>query len=209
MTSNVASLFFRYLNPSESHPNYTNLSKEDRLTKLNKVMRYIAVGTNQVLVLTVTTLALGHHYREAIFDNILKPGFLFVDDENKQKMLKLASIALRRTQRTCKGVILKPQQMAATCYFEVAFGRSTNVTDWDNEIKVRTAPPHHMQCRQIEEIQITDSHGKIQYLLPWQPQEHMHNEHMMEPDSEYYQRFENKMEMLIIYVDNSTSKAYR
>lgn len=161
MTTNLASLVFRYLNPNRTHIDYDKIDISKRLKRVNEFFAHIAIGTNQVLVLTWFIAIFGHQAGYLIESEILHRGVGYATDELQKDLLKQISIGVRRTQKRVDGRPLTYQGVSVLAYHELAFGRSKNVSGWENEIKIRCTRTNHIQMKNIEEkIKIRDTVGK-------------------------------------------------
>lgn len=128
MTTNLAALIYALLHPSADHPDFAHFDYIDMLTKINGVLKYVAIGTNQVLICVVLIATLGHECGADITEKIISRNYLLLSDENKFTLLKLFSTCIRRTQKYIN-VKLSARQISALCYFELCFGRSDSISN--------------------------------------------------------------------------------
>lgn len=186
MTTNVASLIFSYICGRPGNPYYNERTKMVRIYAINKILRYIAVGTNQVLVLSILIAALGHRSKDMIYQQILQTGMLYHGDTDKRKLLKYFSIAIRRTQRLYNNTILKADDISALCYYELAFGRSNNVSDWQQEIINRCTKTQHIQLKHINTYEKQQKDGSKHYHIEWRTEEEINDKNTKSDDAFYY-----------------------
>lgn len=151
MVTNIASLVFRYLNPTTAHIDYDDISISRRLKEVNNMFRHIAVGTNQVLVCTIFMIVMGHKSSHVVVSELLERGVLLMKLVDQQEALKAISTAVRRTQKRIDERPLSAIDVSALAYYDLAFGRSEMVTDWENEIKIRCTDTYHLTTGLIKE----------------------------------------------------------
>lgn len=179
MTTNLAALTYALLHPSPGHPEFQHFNYGERLANMNRVLKQISLGTNQVLVCTILILVLGHTEGLTIQKKILDTKYLLLSDINKRKVLKEFSTAVRRTQRHYSE-LLNAEQISALCYLELCFGRSEFTSDWHREIKNRCGDTIHIQMNDME----LDQNNDIKWILP----EEQYSRGKTESE-EYYKRF--------------------
>lgn len=103
------------------------------------------------------------------------------------------SIGVRRTQKRVNGRPLTYQGVSVLAYHELAFGRSKNVSGWENEIRIRCTRTNHIQMKNIEEkIEIRD--GKTHYVLDY-PDDDTTYKLTAEPDENFYTALEHHLKL--------------
>lgn len=119
-------------------------TKGARMSAVNHVLSKLPVGTNQIL--TMCSLLVGCCARQAdIFDEqILCSNMLLADRRQQHSRLKVLSQLYRKTARTMDGTTLEPDQVTSLAYFELAFGRSANKSNWEEEAVHRCHTRHHI-----------------------------------------------------------------
>lgn len=197
MTSNVAAFIYNYVNPRISNPMITRHTKRERVNHLNELLKYIAIGTNQVLVLCLLTMALGHERSQIMTDVILHSGVCCVDDKHKHKLLKFISIAVRRTQRLADGTTIDAKTISALCYYELAFGRALFLSNWQQEIMNRTSKTNHIQLRDPIEHQFFAGTSAIpRYQTIWRQEEDILAENTTD-DEMFYDQLSKEMDIIM------------
>lgn len=73
----------------------------------------------------------------------------------------------------------------ALVYYELAFGRSNNISNWAQEIKNRSTRTYHINLHPIREIEHIDDIGTKSYSIEWRTDEEiMEGGHL--PDDKFY-----------------------
>lgn len=143
-TTDIANFVWYLLNPKPDNARPIADTYSERMLLVNKVLKHIAVGTNQVMTMTMLTMGIGHKCHEVIMDNILKPGILLRNTESQHAVLREFSTAVKRSSKSRDGTALTGNEMSGLINIELAFGRSMNFTNWENEIANRTGPIKHI-----------------------------------------------------------------
>lgn len=145
MTLNMAAFVYNYVMPRRSNPYPDKPTTIARINTINSVLRRISIGTNQVLALAMCITAIGHLEKRIVMTEILKRGFLMYSLDEQHALLKHYSTAVKRTACLPSGVRVTPIQLSALSCFDLAFGRSNNISDWEQEIKDRCSGEKHLR----------------------------------------------------------------
>lgn len=124
------------------------LNAKSRLSRavksVNYVLQHIPVGTPQPLAISVLYSALFHKEKDIVRATLLLSGMLVGPANDVASRLKALSQLVRKAAFSPYGDALTDRQVAALAYYELAFGRSAHVTDWDQERKNRCGPTFHI-----------------------------------------------------------------
>lgn len=153
MTIHLAQLVFNHLNYNplpQQLPSLKSLLSEltlpNKVAQLNRVLRYIPIGTNQVLTTAMIILSVASdELAQLIRDNILVPRTLMDEPFTQKERLKEMSLLYRKCAVDMAGSFLQPKEVGQLAYYELAFGRSNNVTDWQTEKANRCGQTIHIQ----------------------------------------------------------------
>lgn len=128
MTMHLADMVYTILHPRGDNPYVLGKTREERTSLVNNVLRNIAVGTNQTLVLTALIATLGIKSNKYIFKHILDEGLLLLPKDDCYESLKSLTTTVRRTFRSADGSKLTEEESNSLCYWHMAFGRSDFTT---------------------------------------------------------------------------------
>lgn len=144
MTHKIADIIWTYLHPSHISQKLDPLSYSQRLFNINHVLKFVSVGTNMVVTLLALHMYLGHKHKNTIYTEILQTGVLLHNSEHQHKILKSLSACYRRTSISRYGRRLSAEEVSALVYWELAYGRSLNTSDWEQEKENRCTTTTHI-----------------------------------------------------------------
>lgn len=110
---------------------------------MNGILRYIAIGTNQIAVMNM--LAIGHIEHHTVPRQLVESRIYLKPDNRQLLILTEYTTAVKRSGKSPDGTKLTPQQLSAVAYNELAYGRLVNISNCDNEIHNRTGPTKHLR----------------------------------------------------------------
>lgn len=145
MTTRVSSIVEAVIWPRRSNPfKLFNGDMGEAIKNLNSVLKYIPVGTNNTLVSMALMMCLSHKHGSLAYENIVKAGLITFGPGNSKPVLKSFSTAVRRTSRLPNGNLISDSEVTALAYWELAFGRSSMRSDWEQERRNRTGNPRNI-----------------------------------------------------------------
>ncbi|UHK03286.1 MAG: RNA-dependent RNA polymerase [Sanya nephotettix cincticeps totivirus 1] len=139
-TAHVADLVWHIIhNPGSGR------SPAHNMRAVNGVLRHIPIGTNQVLVSALLVAALGASWKDVLCSELLHSGMVWRPSHLQQSTLKAYSNLVRRCRVGLSMQSLHEAQVAQLAYYDLCFGRSNNVTDWESEFSNRCKATIHIQ----------------------------------------------------------------
>jgi len=114
------------------------------MSHINWLLRHLSIGQNNIMATSFALASLSDNEHILPITNMLKSGILLLPPSLLVGALKAISTAVRRTALWWDSTTLTPQQQAASCYWEMAFGRSRMRSDWIAEVKNRTIATQHI-----------------------------------------------------------------
>lgn len=144
MTHKIADIVWSYLHPSAVSQSLDRISIKKRVDNVNKIFRLIVTGTNMVVTLLAFHMYLGHTRSSVIYNEILATGVLLLNSIDQHRVLKSLSSCYRRTSVSRNGTRLSPEDVSSLVYWELAYGRSLNVSDWAKEKENRCTRTCHI-----------------------------------------------------------------
>lgn len=105
-----------------------------RIKILNSILSTIPVGTNNVLATSIVLSTLGQSPCDPVRAELFRRCFIFRPIPGQAAALKTISSVTRRTACVMTGAPIPDIHVARLAAFDMMFGRSANVTDWDVEI---------------------------------------------------------------------------
>lgn len=116
-----------------------------RLRRLNRVLQGIPVGTPQPLAISMVIACCFHMHKDIIYNQYVGRGLLYRTVDEQRAMLKDYSTLVRKSSVDLDGNPINDKQVAALAYYDLMFGRSEHVTDWQTEVKNRCGNTLHIQ----------------------------------------------------------------
>lgn len=174
LTTRIDALVHKYMSMSShwvdnNHGLYMPVSQSARKTHINKVFSMIPVGSPQVLVCATFISKLGAKDAQPLWQYVAQHKTLMCYAERQQKWLKVVGTLMRRCKRLPSGQTLTDEQVAASAYMEMAFGRSGNVSDWVSEEAHRCNLTHHIRAPGLPELNTSLSCKVVNIELGSQP----------------------------------------
>lgn len=124
----------------------TTANKSGRVSHLNKLLGRIPLGTNNILAMHCILTAYGTGYSYLADRAFLQLPTLVGSSYEVLQRLKALSYLARRGQADADGNACPDKAVSFIAYAELAFGRSGNVTDWDEEYRNRCLGSIHIQA---------------------------------------------------------------
>ncbi|UHK03282.1 MAG: RNA-dependent RNA polymerase [Hangzhou nephotettix cincticeps totivirus 1] len=120
-------------------------SVDKRMRKVNYILQHIPVGTPQPLAIALTVAALYHQHQGDVLIEILERGLLWSSPDQQAARLKALSTLVRKTATLPVQRVVDDARVCAIAYYELCFGRSEHVTNWDEERANRCSYTLHIQ----------------------------------------------------------------
>ncbi|QIJ56903.1 RNA-directed RNA polymerase, partial [Scaphoideus titanus toti-like virus 1] len=172
-----------------------------RLARLNYLFSQIPVGTNQVLVLGLMTLYLGHPLACGMLETeVFSTSMLLAPAPTQLDRFKHLSLCLRKCERGLLGAVYDSAQVSSLAYGELLFGRANFVSNWEDEYANRCLHTLHIQMPSLE-LGWDDSLESMCYQ--WRPEETSTSPNSMKRNDEFYSRLRVK---LLEYADVLVTK---
>lgn len=149
MSTQVDAILYQYINGPASYKNidpdvHSVDERSSRIRQLNEILKFIPIGTNSVLTIAMTLTTLCSKSSLAVQNLYIRSRLLVRDSNNQKDQCKALGSYIRKSAHSPNMKPLTPEEVAATTYYELCFGRSLNVSDWEAEKRNRTATVHHI-----------------------------------------------------------------
>lgn len=125
------------------------LKGPDVIRYINRVLSLIPVGTNNPLTCALMINVLGHKAGYVTYRHVLQSSLLHSAPLETMARFKALSALVRRGQCAPNKHDISPMEVTALAYLELAFGRSCNITDWDEERSNRCSGTINIQAPQV------------------------------------------------------------
>lgn len=150
MSTHVDAVLYQYIHGPASYRTLDpDVHSEDavssRVHQLNEVLKFIPVGTNAILTLALALTTLCSSSSLAVSNIYIRSRAMVRASAGQKAVCKALSSYIRKSSYSPTLKKLTPHEVSATTYYELCFGRSLNVSDWDSEKRNRTATTHHIQ----------------------------------------------------------------
>lgn len=116
-----------------------------RLRRMNKVLRAVPVGSSQQLVMGAVALTLGHQEYKSVQRCYIDSKILLTGHKEQQRRCKAISTLVRKTDLCVSGAELTAAQVPCLGYYDMFFGRTSNVSDWAAERSNRCTFTWHIR----------------------------------------------------------------
>lgn len=143
-------------------------AKANRLETVNDALRHIAVGTANVTATAMVIHALGNPVWSRMSNMMMKDKACCMSSSQYTSYFKAVSTAIRRTSRWPDKMLATLEEVTAAAYWELATGRSRNVSDWDAECEKRTQ--HRMYLRPPDDVREPSAATDAEYRRALRPE---------------------------------------
>lgn len=134
-------------------------SKSARTNQINRILSRIPLGTNNILAMHILLTSYGSPFSNYAFHAFCNLPLLCGTSYEVLHRLKALSYLSRRGQADANGCPCPDRAVSFLAYTELAFGRSGNTTDWEEEYKNRCLHTIHIQPPAPLLITASTSHG--------------------------------------------------
>lgn len=154
MTTRLSNFAWEYVHRGSFRglPEHADIDRSEgrrniRRCKLNQVLGHIPIGTNAVLALGLLVAALGETLeRKTMYQTLVCSGVLLGPAFLVQDRLKSLSTLARRCAKDLEGHKLTCKEVGYIANYELMFGRSGNLTDWNVERRNRCTRAYHIRA---------------------------------------------------------------
>lgn len=151
LTTRIDALIHKYLSMASSlvadeDADLFPKSASARKTRVNRLLAMLPVGTNQVMACVSFLSYLGTGHAAVFWEYVRANHSLRLENEMQRVWVKQAGNLARRCEVLPNLQPLTSKQVAAVAYLDMAFGRSGNTSDWDEEYKLRCQTVHHIRA---------------------------------------------------------------
>lgn len=133
----------RLLNGTEYAGSLNTVQK--RLSHMNHILNMIAIGTNQVLTMTIVINMFASPNYWLSQKNLGTTHLMHLNIDQQHDLLKQLGTLARKCSVDGFGSPLDVAGVGSLAYLDMAFGRSKNTSDWEAERRNRCFTSHHIQ----------------------------------------------------------------
>nr|QKN88741.1 MAG: RNA-dependent RNA polymerase [Totiviridae sp.] len=166
-------------------------SYQAKLKAINDVLKFLPVGTNQLIAISSLLTAIGHSQQKAFRSNILESGLLLAPPRTQTARLKLLSTLVRKCAIDAGGSDITPNVVSALAYHDLLSGRSMNVSDWQEEISNRCDATLHINNPAMR-LSLID--GGPEVVMQWRPESDLTSRKHMPRRAAFYSKLRHELE---------------